>query len=189
MPGILEAISNGFGFLKELFSFQRQKLELKNSPEMRDAAERAKEQERVDKVNKTTKDGDLDAIRKDLSILAALLIPLVLVAGGCTATITPKHVETTQIGFDGTNVNAGLIGQAEDGRYIITETLRKKYNALVAIYPKGIDFHPFLIPLTTDSGLTVRRMESGVQTWYMDQEHMAAFRLMNAWLKEGKKPR
>jgi hypothetical protein len=65
--GALEFISNIFGAVKEFFGFQRQKLEHKNTKEMKDAETAQKTQDSKDAINKAIKEKDEEAIRKALS--------------------------------------------------------------------------------------------------------------------------
>ena len=59
--------SNFLGAIKEFFGFQRLRLELKNTKEMKDAKGRQKDQDTKDAINKAIKEKNEDEIRKALS--------------------------------------------------------------------------------------------------------------------------
>lgn len=64
---ILELVGNVFGAIKEFFSFQSKKLDLKNTQEMKDAEKAQNEQATKDKINQAIVEKNEDEIRKGIS--------------------------------------------------------------------------------------------------------------------------
>lgn len=64
---IIATITAGFQAIKEFFGFANKKIELNNTPEMRAACERQKEQDENNKDDEDIKNADLDDSRNRLS--------------------------------------------------------------------------------------------------------------------------
>jgi len=62
-----ELISNGLGFLKELFGWKREEANRQNTPEMQANAKSGQDAQVVDDARKTVAKGDADDIRRGLS--------------------------------------------------------------------------------------------------------------------------
>lgn len=84
-----------------------------------------------------------------IRIAYALLISIILV--GCTSVTnpTPDIVKPQEISFDGNAQNSGILYQITEGGFIITESARARYNALIKKY--GTNCTPIL---TEDFGIT-----------------------------------
>lgn len=98
---------------------------------------------------------------------------------GCTTTITPDPVVSSQPSFDNGEQNSGFLKFNEDGSGVITPHARDRYNALINIYGTS-----FLIPITKDAGLI--RQEDG--TYIIIAESLVKFATMNRWYKSGRVP-
>lgn len=62
-----EIISNGLGFLKELFGWKREQAARENTPEMQGNAKAGQDAKVVDEARDAVAEGDTEAIRKGLS--------------------------------------------------------------------------------------------------------------------------
>jgi hypothetical protein len=65
MLGIVELISNALGIVKEAFSFQSKKLDLKNASDVKAAATKQDEVSAKDKTAKAIATNDIDELRKE----------------------------------------------------------------------------------------------------------------------------
>lgn len=114
----------------------------------------------------------LGSILISLAILAAMTLSLALTSG-CTSTVTPRTVVSSQASWDGTNQNSGFIG-FENGCGVITPHARDRYNALIEVYGKK-----FLPPLTYDYG--VWPYSNG--NYLITPQALTDFAQMNRWRK------
>jgi hypothetical protein len=64
---IIALLSNGFNAIAQVFGFQSKKLDLKNQPDVKQAAEAQKEAGAQDKARAAIAKKDTDEIRRDLS--------------------------------------------------------------------------------------------------------------------------
>lgn len=112
-------------------------------------------------------------------MLAALL------NNGCT--IAPNQTTAGQASFDpvadagGNYANSGVLGVI-DHRYIITETARARYNALI------VRFGARLTPPLTEADAGLVRCDTNTFTlyrstnlWFMDKYHVDQWATMNRW--------
>ena len=109
-------------------------------------------------------------------LLTACILANILI--GCT--VIPQTATNYQPSWDGTNQNSGLVGFLPDGRAIITQNARDRYNGLVAKY--STNFAPALKLDGLDTvppGLT---NINGI--WVIDPQHLAYFARMNRWSKQ-----
>ena len=67
MGGIVELIADALGAVKEFFSFQGKRLDLKNAADVKNAAILKEEQKAVDKTTKAVAEKDIDEIRKEIA--------------------------------------------------------------------------------------------------------------------------
>lgn len=67
IDSIISAVSNIAGAIKEAFSFQSKKLDMKNTDKMEQAAEAQNEVNAEDQTAKDIAERNTDAIRKDLA--------------------------------------------------------------------------------------------------------------------------
>jgi len=114
----------------------------------------------------------IGAVLISLAVFIALTISLV-VTSGCTSTVTPRTVLSSQASWDGTNQNSGFIG-FEGSAGIITPHARDRYNALLEIY--GKKFNP---PVTFDYG--VWPYAGG--NYIISPQALTYFTQMNRWRK------
>jgi len=129
------------------------------------------------------------ALRLRWSLVAVMAIGILLAMHlcGCSA-VVPKTVVADTVAFDGNEQNAGIVGVALSGSFIITANKRAHYNQLVAIYgnAKWPDHKPiFAVPLQPDTGITPRT--DG--TFEITREAMINLTLMHQWFKMGRMPR
>lgn len=109
-----------------------------------------------------------------LAVLAALTLSVALTSG-CTSTVTPRTVLSSQASWDGTNQNSGFIG-FEGSAGIITPHARDRYNALIEIY--GKKFNP---PITFDYGVWPMGETGG--NYIISPQALTYFTQMNRWRK------
>lgn len=114
--------------------------------------------------------------------LNKFVLVLAVVAGlavtGCDTTVTPKHVYSQQISYDGNQQNGGLLGRTSAGDWIITGHAHDRYMALVETYANS----PATKGWELRSGMTAHADGS----WVFDTQHMFYFATMERWHKEGK---
>ncbi len=67
MIAVTEIISNAIRAVANYFGWAEKRLDLKNSPEMQKRAEAQNEANRMDRVNKEIAEGDVEALRKEMS--------------------------------------------------------------------------------------------------------------------------
>lgn len=116
-------------------------------------------------------------------VLRALLVVIwlalaVWILTGCTLTVHPDRVETTEASYDGNVQNSGIVMSTENG-FLVTDHFRDRYNALIETY--GRDFAP---PLKKDAGMS----RVGEDRWLLTKQRWVDFDLMNSWRKAGLKP-
>lgn len=84
-----------------------------------------------------------------IKIVYALLIGSILTGCNNITNPTPDIVKPQEISFDGNTQNSGILYQITSGGFIITESARARYNALIKKY--GDKCTP---ALTEDFGIT-----------------------------------
>ena len=67
MGGIVELISNGLSAIAQFFGFQSKRLDLKNAPDVKQAAIAQDEVNAVDAEEKAVEQNNVEQIRKDLA--------------------------------------------------------------------------------------------------------------------------
>ncbi len=67
MIAVTEIISNAIRAVANYFGWAEKRQDLKNSPEMQKRAQAQNEAERMDRVNKEIAEGDVEALRKEMS--------------------------------------------------------------------------------------------------------------------------
>lgn len=109
---------------------------------------------------------------------------------GC-ATVTPDKVSDNTASFDSTTPqgydphNSGIIGFSPDGKGILTSNGVERYNNLIKDYrlqfraAKGVD-------LKEGAGLTEFLDKNGNLLFYIDQQHLVYFGILNSWRRDGK---
>lgn len=112
---------------------------------------------------------------------AALAAIFTACLAGCT--VLPDAVQGSAGSYSGNDANAGVLSVGADGVHVSVRT-EARYEALVAIYGKGLASHPFLPALGKGTGVTA--LPDG--TFVMDREHFADFGLMAAWARSGTAP-
>lgn len=126
--------------------------------------------------------------RRERVAWRAIVLGFLLLAGiafavigstGCSSTVTPKPVATSEASFDGGEQNSGIL-KLVDGGAIITEHARERFNALIEIY--GEEFLP---AIEKDRGI---RPDLSDGTYFITNEALQKFILMNHWRKMGRKP-
>lgn len=65
MEAVIEVISNGLKLFASWFTYADHRSQLKNSPEMQQAAAAKQLQEQEDQITKNVADGNIDKIRQD----------------------------------------------------------------------------------------------------------------------------
>lgn len=119
----------------------------------------------------------MKSLKVSLNLALVLLVAMVL-ASGCTNTITPNKVVTHQAAFSGNEANGGFLGFTVNGEGVLTERAVAKYNALIDMY--GDKFIP---PIYRNFGITAFTNTTSIIT----KEALSDFILMNQWNKNGKK--
>lgn len=119
--------------------------------------------------------------------LAFILVMVAAIAcafflSGCTATVTPAIVPAQAASFDGGEQTSGIL-QLVDGGALITAGARARYNALVRVY--GEDFLP---ALEIDQGLTAPPEADPAGAYFITNEALQNFILMNTWRRMGRIP-
>lgn len=107
----------------------------------------------------------------------AMAVALAVCCPACT-TVIPQTVTSSQASFDGQEQNSGFVGYAPDGRMIVTEYWRDRYNALIEHYAGRMT-----VPPKPDFGLTP--MPNG--QWLVTNQAQVNFLTMNQWRKQGAK--
>lgn len=67
MIPIGDMVSNGLGFLKELFGWKREDANRKNAPDIKQSEEAKSDSGQIDEARTEVQKGDADTIRKELS--------------------------------------------------------------------------------------------------------------------------
>jgi len=108
--------------------------------------------------------------------LTSLLLVLAL---GCTLTVRPRIVTSSEISYSGNVQNGGIIGTNAAGSLILSADSRNKYNGLIDVYAAS-----FIPPLHRDAGITATE----TNTFLIDKEHWEKALIMNWWRKQGVTP-
>lgn len=107
------------------------------------------------------------------------------------ATVTPDKVVDNTASFDSTTPheydphNSGVIGLTSDGRGILTTNGVERYNNLIKDYKlqfraaKGVE-------LKENDGITEFLDKNGNLLFYIDQQHLVYFGILNSWRRDGK---
>ena len=107
------------------------------------------------------------------------------------ATVTPDKVRDNTASFDSTtpqqydSMNSGVIGFGPDGRGILTSNGVERYNNLIKDYKlqfraaKGVE-------LNENDGIVEFIDKHGNLLYYIDQQHMVYFGILNGWRRDGK---
>ncbi len=112
--------------------------------------------------------------------LASSLL-LVLWLCGCTSTVTPPTVTSSQASWDGNQQNSGFIGYDSVGNGILTIHAYQRYYELASSY--GHHFSPKLDVYRDDD-----LQKTATNTYIIDAAHLEKFATMNRWKKQGVKP-
>jgi hypothetical protein len=95
----------------------------------------------------------------------------VILFAGCSTTVTPRVVLSSEASWDGTNQNSGVIGfYGVCG--VITPHARDRYNGLIDIYGKK-----FIPPIAFDYGISKHTNEN----YLITPQGIVAFAQMNRW--------
>lgn len=107
------------------------------------------------------------------------------------ATVTPDKVVDNTASYDSTTPqgydphNSGVIGLTSDGRGILTTNGVERYNNLIKDYKlqfraaKGVE-------LKENDGITEFLDKNGNLLFYIDQQHLVYFGILNSWRRDGK---
>lgn len=114
-------------------------------------------------------------VRKFRYLLPVLAFHFLVV--GCTSTIVPHAVESTQASFDANVQNSGFLGFEIGGGAKITSSARGRYNALIEIYGRDAK-------LVKDQGLSPNSDGS----WSITKECLVKFLEMSDWKRAGLQP-
>ncbi len=118
------------------------------------------------------------------AVLLAIVLFYVLIGvalSGCTNTVTPRTVTSSQASFDGNSQNSGLIGFDDQGNGILTIHAYQRYYELASSY--GYKFSPKLDVYRDDD-----LQKTATNTYLIDAAHLEKFATMNRWKKQGVKP-
>ena len=119
-----------------------------------------------------------------ISIRFSFISLIVLIAGGC-GTVTQSPVLSKNPSYDGGLANSGIINRYY-GSYIVTESFKNRYNALIEIYgnSKLEDGSPIFVPaLKKDQGVSYVNKQ-----WIMSIEAMSYMVRLSLLQKRGFKP-
>ncbi len=182
----LSAIGPFFSAIAETAKLWYQRISLQNTPDMQ---ARAKAQAEVDaqaKEREAVKKADLDAIRKNVSLLIACFVLAGLTSCG---TVTPKPVSDSAYSFDASSGawNSGILELTHNQANhvtgaVITPEAHKRLCDLVEYYG---DAYAKETGIKLES-VTIGVCGSSTQTWTIDAEELTAFETMTRWRKEGK---
>lgn len=107
------------------------------------------------------------------------------------ATVTPDKVQDKTASFDSTtpqqydSMNSGVIGFGPDGKGILTGNGVERYNNLIKDYKlqlraaKGVD-------IKENDGITEFLDKYGNLLYYIDQQHLVYFGILNSWRRDGR---
>ena len=119
-----------------------------------------------------------------ISIRFSFISLIVLIAGGC-GTVTQSPVLSKNPSYDGGLANSGIINRYY-GSYIVTESFKNRYNALIEIYgnSKLEDGSPIFVPaLKKDQGVSYANGQ-----WRMTMQAMTYMVRLSLLQKRGFKP-
>ena len=120
---------------------------------------------------------------------AAFFLSSILLTG--CATVTPDKVQDNTASFDSTTpqhydpYNSGVVGLTSEGKGILTSNGVERYNNLIKDYKlqfreaKGVE-------LKENAGITEFVDKHGNLLFYIDQQHLVYFGLLNSWRRDGK---
>jgi hypothetical protein len=134
---------------------------------------------------------------KGASVLLGVLLLLCMApVGGCFGTVTPRHVVTRTVSFDGEEQNGGF-WRGTNGQGYLTHHGMLRYAGLMGIYgtnwgvgyqpggewylPKGIAPVDFAVVWGLDGRPVVRS-----NLWAIDAQHLFYFGTAARWEKEGR---
>lgn len=106
---------------------------------------------------------------------------------GC-ATITPDKIQDSTASYDASTPsnynkdNGGLIAILDTGA-VITSQARNRYNNLIRMYKIKFKKEK-AIELSEDAGITQYKDRYGNDLFFINNEHLVYFGVMNSWLKE-----
>lgn len=127
--------------------------------------------------------------RDNRNMVAVILVTVVLGALalmfiGCSSTVVPAPIAAAQASYDEGEQNSGILALV-DGGALITARARERYNALILDY--GREFAP---PLELGHGVStsMRTTEDGRAAYFISNEALQKFILMNAWRRMGREP-
>ena len=107
------------------------------------------------------------------------------------ATVTPDKVQDNTASFDSTtphqydSMNSGIIGFSPEGKGILTSNGVERYNNLIKDYKlqfraaKGVE-------LKENEGIVEFLDKHGNLLYYIDNQHMVYFGILNSWRRDGK---
>jgi hypothetical protein len=114
-----------------------------------------------------------------LRVIQVLALASALLLTGCTSTVTPKPVQSSQPSFDGNIQTSGVLGRLPDGSWVVTPHWLERYQAMIRDY--GAYFAP---PLKPANGVS---LGWGLVT--ASSQAVTDFETMNRWRKAGKPPK
>ncbi len=184
----LTAIGPFFSAIVETAKLWYQRISLQNTPDMQ---ARAKAQAEVDaqaREREAVKKADLDAVRKNVSLLIACLC---LFGMGC-GTVTPKSVSDSAYSFDASSGawNSGVLWLTYDANKavtgaVITPDAHQRLYGLVERYGEAYQKETGvrLEAITVGKGMSD---DQGHAQWLINAQELTAFETMTRWRKEGK---
>jgi len=112
----------------------------------------------------------------------AALLPLVaavaaMLTAGCGTVVAPLP-QSAGPSYDGAALNSGVIAWVPGGE-LVTPHWRDRYNGMIALY--GARFLP---PVRPDDGLVPASPGNAATQFFVDNEHVEKFVLMNTWRKQ-----
>ncbi len=131
--------------------------------------------------SETTWQSDFEGERRPWGylVVAALCFLTAGLIAGCTSTVAPKTVTSSQPSWDAGEQNSGVLAVTDSHSLLITPHARDRYNGLISTY--GGKYSP---ALNLDDGI----LGTGSNTFLLDAGHAAKFIEMNRWRKQGAPP-
>lgn len=125
-------------------------------------------------------------------LFTAVVCSIAWLSAGCAGPVTPDRVASRTIAFDGGEQNAGVL-KAWPGGALLTDNKKAEYDALVALYGRGIEGHQLVPPVELGRGLTaLRGRDEGFplheRVWVIDGQALTYFLLFKEWQRTGLKP-
>lgn len=127
-------------------------------------------------------------IAREIAILKALAAALVIGVAclfflfGCNSTVTPGIVTPPTASYSGNLRNSGIIAHSSAG-WVVDESFRARYNALIAIYGREYG-------LTPDAGMIqIVTGPPGSGWWLIDRQHFDLMVTMNVKKHSGIAPK